>query len=57
MDRKWHFVIVVGHVNSTVAAAKLNVLVAHVEAGLRSRDRGCRGRSTGSSPTSTPISA
>ncbi len=43
LERKPDFVLVYGDVNSTVAAAlvcaKLMVRVAHVEAGLRSRDR------------------
>jgi UDP-N-acetylglucosamine 2-epimerase (non-hydrolysing) len=43
LERKPRWVVVYGDVNSTVAAAlvcaKLRVKVAHVEAGLRSRDR------------------
>jgi UDP-N-acetylglucosamine 2-epimerase (non-hydrolysing) len=43
LDVKPHMVIVVGDVNSTAActlvAAKLQILTAHYEAGLRSRDR------------------
>src|SRR5689334_13164500 len=44
LDERPDWVVVVGDVNSTMAttlvAAKLNVRVAHIEAGLRSRDRG-----------------
>ena len=43
LEHKPHWIVVVGDVNSTMAAtlvaSKMGVRVAHVEAGLRSRDR------------------
>ena len=56
MDTPPDLVIVVGDVNSTmaatIAAVKLGIKMAHLEAGLRSLTAPCPKRSTGLSPTS-----